>query len=91
MISFALLPTITFANRFKQHKEGIKKGKGMFLYEQLHNEPTEDIEMKPIIKIEDLKVEGTIEDRDIGSMELALIALYQPKFNRAGIVCNYIW
>ena len=63
----------------------------MFLYEQLHNEPAEDIEMKPIIKVEDLKVEGVIEDRDIGSMELALIALYQPKFNKAGIVCNYIW
>ena len=83
--------TITFADRFKQHKEGIKKGKDMFLYEQLHNEPAEDIEMKPIIKIEDLKIEGAIEDRDIGSMELALITLYQPKFNRSGIVCNYIW
>ena len=63
----------------------------MFLYEQLHNEPAEDIEMKPIIKIEDLKIEGAIVVRDIGSMELALITLYQPKFNRAGIVYNYIW
>ena len=56
-----------------------------------HTEESNQRLLDCIIKVEDLKVEGTIEDRDIGSMELALIALYQPKFNRAGIVCNYIW
>lgn len=83
--------TVAFDVRFRKHRDGILRGEGMYLYEQLHNEPFEDIEMKPIIRVGDLKVEGAIEDRDIGSMELALISLYKPRFNKAGITCDYRW
>lgn len=45
--------------------------------------------MKPLIAIEELKVDNGVSPRDIKAMELALITLYQPICNVEGIYTNY--
>lgn len=82
---------VTFEKRFAQHWEGIHQGQGMYLYEQLHKEDWDMIIMKPIISLYDIKIREELSNRDIESMELALITLYKPKYNKAGVTGDYIY
>ena len=82
---------VAFEKRFSQHWEGIYQGQGMYLYEQLHKEDWDMITMKPIISLYDIKIGEELSNRDIESMELALITLYKPKYNRAGVTGDYIY
>lgn len=82
---------VAFEKRFAQHWEGIHQGKGMYLYEQLHKEDYNIITMKSIISLYDIKIGEELSNRDIESMELALITLYKPKYNRAGVTSDYIY
>ena len=47
------------------------------------------IELKSIIDIKDLKVQGNVRSRDIEAMELALIQLYKPVCNIQGVIQEY--
>lgn len=61
----------------------------MVLYKILDKD--KDIEFRPLIRVKDIKVEGELTTRDIESMELALITLYQPVGNYQGVKNNYVF
>jgi hypothetical protein len=61
---------------------------GMILYQQ--NLDADKISFGKLIDIKELKYEGTITTRDVAAMELALITLYQPKYNVLGKTKPYI-
>ncbi len=61
---------------------------GMILYQQ--NLDVDKISFSKLIDIKELKYEGTITTRDVEAMELALITLYQPKYNVLGKTKPYI-
>lgn len=83
---------VSFDERFKQHWQGIAKGKKMLVYQELHKLDKHKIEMKPILTLDSIMVnQDEITNRDVESMELALISLYKPKYNRAGMTMPYIY
>ena len=83
--------TVNFRTRFLQHKNSVLRGEDSKLYNYLRkcHESGMQITMKPLIAIEELKVDNGVSPRDIKAMELALITLYQPICNVEGIYTNY--
>lgn len=83
--------TVNFRTRFLQYKRNVLDGEDSKLYNYLRkcHESGAQIIMKPLIAVEELKVDRGITARDIKAMELALITLYQPICNVEGIYTNY--
>lgn len=83
--------TVNFRTRFLQHKRNVLDGEKGKLYSYLRkcHEAGKQIIMKPLIAVEELKVDRGVTPRDIKAMELALITLYQPICNIEGIYTNY--
>lgn len=82
----------SFEERWKEHLDvinGVKEQSNMVLYKILDKD--KDIEFRPLIRVKDIKVEGELTTRDIESMELALITLYQPVGNYQGVKNNYVF
>lgn len=84
---------VDFETRFKQHKYAVESGStSQYLYKYLGKMKRDEgcvITLKPLVNIKDLKVKGTIRNRDIEAMELALIQLYQSICNIQGIKQDY--
>lgn len=84
--------TTSFKARFQQHKYfmNVEKNKD-YLYQILKcaKQNNQTITLKPLIVVEDLKVQYPIKDRDLDAMELALITLYKPQCNIEGRIKNY--
>ena len=84
---------VDFETRFKQHKYALESGSNsQYLYKYLSMMKRDEgcvITLKPLVNVKDLKVKGTIRNRDIEAMELALIQLYQPICNIQGIKQDY--
>ena len=76
--------TTSFKVRFQQHKHfmNVEENKD-YLYQILKcaKQNNQIITLKPLIIVEDLKVQYPIKDRDLDAMELALITLYKPQCN----------
>lgn len=83
--------TTNFQIRFNQHKSNLNNS-DKYLYRGLRKAKTygAKISLRPLIIVEELKVNKPIVERDIEMMELALIQLYQPKYNIQGIHQNYV-
>lgn len=76
----------SFQIREKEHREKCKqKSNELWLYKELN----EDFEFKPLIDISKLEADSEITLRDIKTMEFALISLYKPKYNIAGVKVPY--
>lgn len=72
-----------FEDRFYEHKKNFEsKSEAMYVYKAIENN---GLEMVPIIDVNDLKVERKLTRSEVEAMELALIHLYKPKGNYAGI------
>lgn len=84
--------TTSFKQRFQQHKTRYKTDDS-YLYLLIHKakEDGKNIEFKPLIIIEDLQIANgvRINERDLNSMELALITIYQPVGNVEGRLKPY--
>lgn len=84
--------TTSFKVRFQQHKYfmNVEENKD-YLYQILKcaKQNNQIITLKPLIIVEDLKVQYPIKDRDLDAMELALITLYKPQCNIEGRIKNY--
>lgn len=84
---------VDFETRFKQHKYAVESGStSQYLYKYLIMMKKDEgcvITLKPLVNVKNLKVKGTIRNRDIEAMELALIQLYQPICNIQGIKQDY--
>lgn len=83
--------TTSFSIRFSQHKSNLKTS-DKYLYRGLRKAKKygAKVTLRPLIILEELKVNKDITDRDINMMELALIQLYQPKYNIQGMCRNYV-
>ena len=80
---------VSFKERFLEHKNFLKnKTNKMYLYKQLSLDLMNNykIEFKPLVVIEDLQMlhKKVINEKELKSMELALITVFQPKYNIAG-------
>lgn len=77
-----------FEDRWDEHRKGfeIKSNDNYYLYSSL--KPGDVIRFERLLVIEELKVNDEITRRDLEAMELALIHIYQPKFNYQGIGDN---
>ena len=84
--------TISFRQRFQQHINRYKTDDS-YLHSLMHKakENGKNIEFKPLIIIEDLQIANgvKINERDLNSMELALITIYQPVGNVEGRLKPY--
>ena len=82
---------VGFETRYHQHKKAIEEGsESQYLYKYLKDKVgRNEIELVPIINVKDLNTKDRITDRDIKSMELALIHLYKPICNIQGIKMPY--
>lgn len=80
-----------FSIRWEEHKNNIIKGsKELKVYEQFKQEDIKDIQFKCLINCRMLKTNSPLTRRDVESMELAMINLFKPKYNYAGIgSCEY--
>ena len=90
--------TQNFAKRFYQHKyyvDNPTKATGVkyHMYCELARARSEgaSVEMIPIVIVEDLLYDSKlkINNRDIESMELALITFHRPRYNFSGVRCPY--
>ena len=82
----------SFQRRFTQHKHHtLSVDSSMPLYNYLRQQMAQghSINLKPLISIEDLQVDGKLTSRDIKMMELALIDLYKPICNVQGRISPY--
>ena len=76
----------SFKVREKEHRNNLKiKSNELQLYKYLKK----DFEFKPLIDITQLQANSELSVRDIQSMEFALISLYKPKYNIAGVKVPY--
>lgn len=77
-----------FEERWNEHRKCFeaKMGSNYYLYTAL--KPGDTLRFEKLIKVEDLKVNSAITRRDLEAMELALIRLYQPKYNYQGVSDN---
>ena len=81
--------TVSFKARFLEHKDFLKKKDDkMYLYKQLTLDLINNskIEFRPLVIVEDLQMlhKKVINEKELKSMELALITVFQPKYNIAG-------
>lgn len=81
----------SFEKRFKQHKNNLEnKSEELFLYKYLSNKDYHNnLTLRPLINIKDIKSANKLNERDIQMMELALITLYQPLCNVQGKLKDY--
>lgn len=81
-----------FKTRWTEHYNIFKglenPASGMILYQQ--NLDADKISFRKLIDVKELKYEGVITNRDVEAMELALITLYQPKYNILGKTKPYV-
>lgn len=76
----------SFEIRMREHIENIKLGsKELYLYSLLSKEDLSSLSWSPLIDCKELKANKTFTAEDVQSMELALISLYKPKGNLAGV------
>lgn len=77
-----------FEERWNEHRKCFeaRSGSNYYLYTALN--PGDVLRFEKLIKVEDLKVNSAITRRDLEAMELALIRLYQPKYNYQGVSDN---
>lgn len=85
---------VDFKTRFNHHKECVNNKKPVqylhkYLIAMKEKHPDMQISLQPLINIKDLNTEGKIGNREIESMELALITLYKPICNIEGIKQPY--
>lgn len=85
--------TTSFEQRFKEHNKNINDT--MYIH-KLMREAKKDglsVYMKPIITLEDLKMEGkkVINNKELECMELALITAYKPIGNIEGRIKPYVF
>lgn len=59
----------------------------MDMRKELKNE--DKVEFGSLVDVSKLQVDGELSERDIKCMELALIDLYKPKGNLAGVKVKY--
>lgn len=80
-------------SRYKQHKTGMKMEPNKHLYAIMRQKKEEGcyVHFTPLIKIKELYTNGTIDERELEAMELALIHVYQPIGNIEGIDKKYIF
>lgn len=80
--------TREFESRWQEHIEAIMLQKNMqYVHKQIN--PNSKIEFGILIDITELKTNKILTTSDIQSMELALIYLYQPKYNVQGVTTRY--
>lgn len=83
---------VSFRARFQSHVSSSKET-DVYLYRLISKakEEGKQITMKPLIIIEELKIDKRtkISDRDLCCMELALIELYKPIGNMQGRIMEY--
>lgn len=81
-----------FKTRWEEHynifQGNSKPEAGMILYQQ--NLDANKISFGKLIDVKELNYEGTITTRDVEAMELALISIYQPKYNVMGRSKPYV-
>ena len=81
-----------FKTRWEEHynifQGNSKPEAGMVLYQQ--NLDANKISFGKLIDVKELNYEGTITTRDVEAMELALISIYQPKYNVMGRSKPYV-
>ena len=76
----------SFEVRMREHIENIEKGsKELYLYSLLGKEDLGNLSWSPLINCKELKANKVFTVEDVESMELALISLYKPKGNLAGV------
>lgn len=82
---------VSFKTRFKQHKDNMDNGDTTYIYKLLREAKlnNRNIQMKPLITLDQIKVDGKLTSKDIQAMELGLITLYQPQGNVKGRLQNY--
>lgn len=83
---------VSFAERFEQHREAMQAEEPVqYLHKRLKQWKAEDkrIHLKCLINIKELQTDRELTSTDIKSMELALIALYQPICNVEGVSKPY--
>ena len=78
----------TFYKRFQQHSSAVRC-QGGTLYDGMRKAKKEGkkVEARPILSFE--KNIEDFSDRDLSCMEYALIRVFQPKFNREGIIKGF--
>ena len=80
--------TREFESRWQEHIEAIMlQKKTQYVHQQIN--PSSKIEFGILIDITELKTNKILTVSDIQSMELALIHLYQPKYNVQGVTTKY--
>lgn len=77
-----------FKVRFDEHRENLRTRRGeLYIYSQIKDE--DKVEFGSLVDVSKLQVDGELSERDIKCMELALIDLYKPKGNLAGVKVKY--
>lgn len=81
----------SFEERFNDHKRNLEnKNEDMYLYKFLKDKDYHNnLVLKPLINIKDIKCSNKLNERDIQMMELALITMYQPLCNVKGKYQDY--
>ena len=90
------MTTGSFFGRFCEHKDNIlnkDKQEQRDLYDFLREAIAADkmVAMEPIINLSDLTLSfgQRLTARDLCDMEMTVIALYKPRFNKQGLLTNY--
>lgn len=81
------MTTRSFKERWDQHVQLIKANDSQYLYRYLKS--YNKIEFKVLLDVHDMKTRMQMRKRDIQSIELALITIYQPSCNIEGRIKLY--
>lgn len=76
-----------FQKRWQEHRVGMRKGEGMYLYEQLKG-MQDKVEFEIMLDVDDADIPFSSEM--ISAAEYTLIKEYKPKYNLAGVTIPYI-
>lgn len=76
-----------FAKRWREHRLGMQRGEGMYLYEQLKG-MQDKVEFEIMLDVDDAEISFSSEM--ISAAEYTLIKEYKPKYNLAGVTMPYI-
>lgn len=82
----------SFQERFNTHKREMNSdnpSQYVSKYLKKHKKENDEVILKPLLTLQDFKVQGELSNRDIEAMELALITLYQPICNVQGKMQDY--
>lgn len=77
-----------FMQRWEEHQRGIKTGsKELIFYSKINKKSK--IEFKILVDVSKIESNSKITKRDVQSMELGLIRVFNPKYNYAGRTVEY--